>query len=100
MAKSYIDQGHIDIKDEIGGSVPFVGSKTLVKLHISCIENLFFSAVSINMVLTIGNLHRTSNTTRRRMDLSARQKNASGSEDMITSASKRSTKYQMSYRKK
>ena len=33
LAKSYIDQVHIDIKDEIGRSVPFVGGKTLAKLH-------------------------------------------------------------------
>ena len=29
LAKSYIDQVHIDIKDEIGRSVLFVGGKTL-----------------------------------------------------------------------
>ena len=33
VAKSYIDQIHIEIKDEIGRCVPFVGGKTLVKLH-------------------------------------------------------------------
>ena len=33
LAKSYIDQVYIDIKDEIGRSVPFVGGKTLVKLN-------------------------------------------------------------------
>ena len=39
LAKSYIDQVHIDIKDEIGRSVPFVGGKTLVKLHFKRIKN-------------------------------------------------------------
>ena len=29
LAKSYIDQVYIDIKDEIGRSVPFVGGKKL-----------------------------------------------------------------------
>ena len=39
----------------------------------------------------------SSNTKRRRMDLSSRQKNTSCNDDIITPASKRSTKYQMSY---
>ena len=39
LAKSYIDQVHIDIKDEIGRSVPFVGGKTLVKLHFKRIQS-------------------------------------------------------------
>ena len=39
LAKSYIDQVHIDIKDEIGRSVPFVGWKTLVKLLFKCIKS-------------------------------------------------------------
>ena len=39
MAKSYIDQVYIDIKDEIGRSVPFVGGKTLVKLHFKRIKS-------------------------------------------------------------
>ena len=39
----------------------------------------------------------SSNTTRRRMDLSARQKNINCNDDMKTPASKRSTKYHMSY---
>ena len=38
----------------------------------------------------------SSNTKRRRMDLSERQKKTSCNDDMITPASKRSTKYQMS----
>ena len=38
-----------------------------------------------------------SNTKRRRMDLSARQKNTSCNDNMITPASKRSTEYQMNY---
>ena len=42
------------------------------------------------------NIIRKQQTPGRRMDLSARQKNTSCN-DMITSASKRSTKYQMSY---
>ena len=37
LAKS--DQVHIDIKDEIGRSVLFVGGKTLVKLHLKRIKN-------------------------------------------------------------
>ena len=39
LAKSYIDQVHIDIKDEIGRSVPLVGGKTLVKLHFKRIKS-------------------------------------------------------------
>ena len=39
LAKSYIDQVHIDIKDEIGRPVPFVGGKTLVKLHFKRIKS-------------------------------------------------------------
>ena len=39
LAKSYIDQIHIDIKDEIGRSFPFVGGKTLVKLHFERIKS-------------------------------------------------------------
>ena len=39
----------------------------------------------------------STNTKRRRMDLSARQKNTSCNDDMIKPASKNSTKYQMSY---
>ena len=39
----------------------------------------------------------SSNIKRRRMDLSARQKNTSCNDDMITPASNRLTKYQMSY---
>ena len=39
LAKSYIDQVHIDIKDEIGRSVPFVGGKTLVKLQFKRIKS-------------------------------------------------------------
>ena len=39
LAKSYIDQVHIDIKDEIGRSIPFVGGKTLVKLHFKRIKS-------------------------------------------------------------
>ena len=39
LAKPYIDQVHIDIKDEIGRSVPFVGGKTLVKLHFKRIKS-------------------------------------------------------------
>ena len=40
LAKFYIDQVHIDIKDEIGRSVLFVGGKTLVKLHFKRIKSL------------------------------------------------------------
>ena len=39
LAKSYIYQVSLDIKDEIGRSVPFVGGKTLVKLHFKRIKS-------------------------------------------------------------
>ena len=39
LAKSYIHQVHIDIKDEIGRSFPFVCGKTLVKLHFKRIKS-------------------------------------------------------------
>ena len=72
LAKSYIYRVNIDIKDEIVRSVQFVGGKNLVELHFKLIKHL-----SINMMLTNDTLHCSLNTTRRRMDLSARQKNAS-----------------------
>ena len=43
LAKSHIDQVLIDIKYEIGSSVPFVGGKTLVKLHFKRIKKDFCS---------------------------------------------------------
>ena len=49
------------------------------------------------MMVLVDMSYCSSNTKRRRMDLSARQKNTSCNDDMITPASKRSTKYQMSY---
>ena len=49
------------------------------------------------MMVLVDTSYCSSNTKRRRMDLSARQKNTSCNDDMITPASKRSTKYQMSY---
>ena len=49
------------------------------------------------MMVLVDMPYCSSNTKRRRMDLSARQKNTSCNDDMITTASKRSTKYQMSY---
>ena len=39
LAKSYIDQVYVDIKDKIGSSVPFVCGKTLVKLHFKRIKS-------------------------------------------------------------
>ena len=97
LAKSYIDQVHIDIKDEIGRSVPFVGGKTLVKLHFKRIKKLIHLAISINMMVLVDMSYCSTNTKRRRMDLSARQKNTRCNDDMMTPASKKSTKYQMSY---
>ena len=49
------------------------------------------------MMVLVDMSYCSSNTKRRSMDLSARQKNTSCNDDMITPASKRSTKYQMSY---
>ena len=74
LAKSYIDQVHIVIKDEIDRSVPFVDGNTLVKLHSKHIKKLvcFATCISINMMLTIDTQCCSSNTTRRRMDLSAK----------------------------
>ena len=49
------------------------------------------------MMVLVDTSYCSSNTTRRRMDLSARQKNTSCNDDMKTPASKRSTKYHMCY---
>ena len=49
------------------------------------------------MTVLVDTSYCSSNTTRRRMDISARQKNTSCNDDMKTPASKRSTKYHMSY---
>ena len=49
------------------------------------------------MMVLVDTSYCSSNTTRRRMDLPARQKNTSCNDDMKTPASKRSTKYHMSY---
>ena len=49
------------------------------------------------MTVLVDTTYCSSNTKRRRMDLSARQKITSCNDDMITPATKRSTKYQMSY---
>ena len=49
------------------------------------------------MMVLVNTSYCSSNTKRRRMDLSARQKNTSCNDDMIKPASKKSTKYQMSY---
>ena len=49
------------------------------------------------MMALVDTSYCSSNTKRRRMDLSARQKNTSCNDDMITFASNRLTKYQMSY---
>ena len=49
------------------------------------------------MMVLVDTSYCSSNTKRRRMDLSARQKNTSCNDDMKTPASKISTKYHMSY---
>ena len=49
------------------------------------------------MMVLIDMSYCSTNTKRRRMDLPARQKNTRCNDDMITPASKKSTKYQMSY---
>ena len=49
------------------------------------------------MMVLVDMSYCSTNTKRRRMDLSARQKNTSCNDDMIKPASKKSTKYQMSY---
>ena len=54
-------------------------------------------AISINMMVLVDTSYCSSNTTRGKMDLSARQKNTSCNDDTKTPASKRSTKYHMSY---
>ena len=60
-------------------------------------KKLINFAISINMMVLVETSYYSSITTRRRMDLSARQKNTSCNDDMKTPASKRSTKYHMSY---
>ena len=49
------------------------------------------------MMILVDMSYCSTNTKRRRMDLSARQKNTSCNDDMIKPASKKSIKYQMSY---
>ena len=49
------------------------------------------------MMVLVDTSYCSSNTTRRRVDLSARQKNTNCNDDMKTPTSKRSTKYHMSY---
>ena len=60
-------------------------------------KKLIYFAISINRVGLIDNPYCSLNTKRRRMDISAIKKNTSCNDDMITPASKRSTKYYMSY---
>ena len=60
-------------------------------------KKLIHFAIRINMMVLVDTSYCSSNTKRRRMDLSARQKNTSCNDDMITPASNRLTKYQMSY---
>ena len=60
-------------------------------------KKLIYFAIGINRVGLIENPYYSLNTKRRRMDISARQKNTSCNDDMKTPASKRSTKYHMSY---
>ena len=47
------------------------------------------------MMVLVDMSYCSSNTKRRRMDLSARQKNTSCNDDMIAPGSKRSTKYEL-----
>ena len=49
------------------------------------------------MTVLVDTTYCSSNTKRRRMDFSARQKITSCNDDMIIPETKRSTKYQMSY---
>ena len=49
------------------------------------------------MMILVDMSYCSTNTKRRRMDLSARQKNTSCNDNMIKPASKKTTKYQMSY---
>ena len=49
------------------------------------------------MMVLVDMSYCSTNTKRRKMDLSARQKNTSCNDDMIKPSSKKSTKYQMSY---
>ena len=49
------------------------------------------------MMVLVDMSYCSTNAKRRRMDLSARQKNTSCNDDMIKPASKKTTKYQMSY---
>ena len=60
-------------------------------------KKLIYFAICIDMMGLIDNPYCSLNTKRRRMDLSASQKNTSCNDDMITPVSKRSTKYHMSY---
>ena len=60
-------------------------------------KKLIYFAIGINRVGLIDSPYCSLNTKRRRMDISARQKNTSCNDDMKTPASKRSTKYYMSY---
>ena len=60
-------------------------------------KKLIYFAIGINRVGLTDNPYCSLNTKRRRMDISAIQKNTSCNDDMITPASKRSTKYHMSY---
>ena len=88
LAKSYIDQVYIDIKNEIGRSVPFVGGKNFSEITFQTYKKLIHFAININMMLTIDTPYCSLNTTRRRMDLPARQTNTNCNDNMITHASK------------
>ena len=67
------------------------------KITLQTYKKLINFAISINMMVLVDMSYCSTNTKIRRMDLSARQKNTSCNDDMIKPASKKSTKYQMSY---
>ena len=76
---------------------PFCWWENFSKITLQTYKKLINYAISINMMILVDMSYCSTNTKRRRMDLSARQKNTSCNDDMIKPASKKSTKYQMSY---
>ena len=71
--------------------------KNISKITFQTYKKLIHFAISVNMMVLVDMFYCSSNTKRRRVELSARQKNTSCNDDMITPASKRSTKYQIRY---
>ena len=61
LAKSCVDQVHIDIKDEICRSVSFVGGKNFSKITFQTYKNLIIFVFSINMVVLIDIHHCSMN---------------------------------------